>query len=123
MTKSPLRTTLFPQIHLSEGAPDGYGGCPHGPAQWERKMRSQMTRLMVAALLVCFALVSSSVAWARPVSGPASATVRESSLAESLLDWVLSLIERRDVPHQSPTPELPRNQPKEGPQMDPNGEH
>lgn len=87
-------------------------------------MRSQMTRLTVTALLVCFALVSSSGAWARPVLGPVSTIVREgNSLAESFLNWALSLIERRTIPHQSTSPEPPRNQPKEGSQMDPNGQH
>ena len=86
-------------------------------------MRSQMTRLTVA-LLVCFALVSSSGAWAWPVvPGPVSTAVRESSLAENLLDWVRSLIERHTIPHQSPAPATPHSQPKEGPQIDPNGQH
>lgn len=86
-------------------------------------MRSQMTRLAVATLLVCFVLVSSSGAWARPVSGPVSTPTRESALVERLLDWVASLIERRDVAHPSPAPKDPRNQTKEGSQMDPNGQH
>jgi hypothetical protein len=84
-------------------------------------MRSQMTRLMVAALLVCFALVSSSAAWARPVSGPAPIRLQESLLIEDLVDWVISLIERHSTSQKSPAPESPRNQPKEGPQVDPNG--
>ena len=86
-------------------------------------MRSQMTRLMVAALLVCFALVSSSVAWARPVSGPAPLHVQESLLIEDLVDWVISLMERHSTSQKSPAPESPHNQPKEGPQVDPNGQH
>jgi hypothetical protein len=84
-------------------------------------MRSQMTRLAVALLLVCFVLASSPGAWALPVSGPASTPVGETSLTERLLDWITSLIERRAIPHQSPAPEIPRGQQKEGPQMDPNG--
>jgi hypothetical protein len=80
-----------------------------------------MTRLTVAALLVCFALVSSSGAWARPVSGPASILVQENSLIGNLVDWVVSLIKGHSIPHQSLTPAFPRIQPKEGPQMDPNG--
>lgn len=85
-------------------------------------MRSQMTRLAVVTLLVCAALVSNSAAWAQPTSGPV--LVRESSpLTERLLDWVLSLIERRTIPHHRATPEPPRYQPKEGSQMDPNGQH
>jgi len=86
-------------------------------------MRSQMTRLAVATLLVCSALVSSSGAWARPVSESSPISVQESSLAESLLDWVMSFIERHVSPHQRAAPEPPRNQPKEGPQIDPNGQH
>jgi hypothetical protein len=87
-------------------------------------MRSQMPRLAVATLLVCFVLVSSSSAWARPVvSEPASMPAQESTQAKGLLDWVVSLIERHVVPHQSAAPEPPRNQPKEGAQMDPNGHH
>lgn len=88
-------------------------------------MRSQMTRLAVAMLLVCFVLVSSPGAWARPVSGPASTGVRESnSLTERFLDWVQSLISRHEILHQSSAaPEVPHNQPKEGQQMDPNGLH
>jgi hypothetical protein len=86
-------------------------------------MRSQMTRLTVAALLVCFALVFTSGAWARPVSGPAPTQVYENSMIENLIDWVLSLVERHSASHQSPAPESPRNQPKEGSQMDPNGQH
>jgi hypothetical protein len=84
-------------------------------------MRSQKTRLAAALLLVCFVLVSSSGAWARPVSGPASTPAEETSLTERLLDWVMSLIERRAIPHQSLAPEPPRSQPKEGIQIDPNG--
>jgi len=84
-------------------------------------MRSQMARLMVAALVVCFALVSNSSAWARPVSGPESTRAQESPLIENLVDWVLSLIGRHSISPQSPAPYPPRNQPKEGSQMDPNG--
>jgi hypothetical protein len=92
-----------------------------GPLKWERKMRSQMTRLTVAALLVCCALVFTSDAWAWPVSGPASTRAQESPLIENLVDWVLSLIGRHSISPQSPAPDPPRNQPKEGSQMDPNG--
>ena len=92
-----------------------------GSLKWERKMRSQMTRLMVAALLVCCALVFTSGAWARPVSGPASTRAQESPLIENLVDWVLSLIGRHSISHQGPAPDSPHNQPKEGPQIDPNG--
>jgi len=84
-------------------------------------MRSQMTRLAVASLLVCFVLVSSSGAWARPLSGPAAISVMEGSLVDHFLDWAKSLIEPRKVHHKSPAPEPPRIQPKEGSQMDPNG--
>jgi hypothetical protein len=84
-------------------------------------MRSQMTRLAVALLLVCSALASSTGAWARPVSESSPVSVRENSLAASLLDWVLSLIERRETPHQTAAQEPPRSQMKEGPQIDPNG--
>ena len=109
--------------NISKAPRAANGGRPHGLAQWERKMRSLMTRFTVAALLVCFAMVFTSGAWARPVSGPAPTLAYESSMIESLVDWVLSLIERRDIPHQSPAPAPPRNQQKEGPQMDPNGQH
>jgi len=84
-------------------------------------MRSQMTRLAVASLLVCFALVSSSGAWAQPVSGSAAISVLENPLVDSLMSWVKSLVKQRESPHHGSAPKLPRIQPKEGPQMDPNG--
>ena len=63
-------------------------------------MRSQMTRLTVPAVLICFALVSSSGAWARPVHEPAPVLQGEISLAESLVAWTLSLLfETLGVPH------------------------
>jgi len=86
-------------------------------------MRSQINRLTVAALLVCFALVFTSGAWARPVSEPAPTLGQENSMAKNLVDWVLFLIERHIVPHQTTAPAPPRIQPKEGSQMDPNGQH
>jgi len=85
-------------------------------------MRSLKTRLTVATLLVCFAMVFTSGAWARPVSETAPTLAHESSLMENLVDWVLSLIERHSASHQGPAP-TPPNQQKEGPQMDPNGQH
>jgi hypothetical protein len=100
------------------------GGRLHGLAQWERKMRSLMTRLMVATLLVCFAMVFTSGAWARPASEPAPTLMHESSRIETFVDWFLSLIERHSALPKSPTPASPQNrQPKEGSQMDPNGHH
>jgi hypothetical protein len=87
-------------------------------------MRPQMTRFAVAMLLVCFVLVSSPGAWAWPVTVPASSLAGENnSWAERLLDWVQSLIDRHQTSHQASAPEPPRNQPKEGSQMDPNGQH
>jgi hypothetical protein len=86
-------------------------------------MRSQMTRLAVAVLLVCFVLVSSPAAWAWPAAGPASTPVKE-SVAERLMDWLQSLIERHVTAHQSTAaPQVPHTQLKEGPQIDPNGQH
>ncbi len=85
-------------------------------------MRSQMTRLAVAMLLVCFVLVSSPAAWAWPVGGPSLTPVKE-SLTERLMDWLQSLVERHVTAHQSAAPAVPHDQTKEGPQIDPNGQH
>ncbi len=85
-------------------------------------MRSQMTRLTVPAVLVCFALVSSSGAWARPVHEPAPVLQGEVSLAENLVAWTLSLLfEKQGTPHTKPASKPPHIHTKEGPQADPNG--
>ncbi|HEX3554197.1 MAG TPA: hypothetical protein VIA62_13305 [Thermoanaerobaculia bacterium] len=81
-----------------------------------------MTRLTVPAVLVCFALVSSSGAWARPVHDSAPVPQGQVSLAENLLAWTLSLLfEKPGVPRTRPAAKPPHVHTKEGPQADPNG--
>ena len=85
-------------------------------------MRSQMTRLTVPAVLIGFALVSSSGAWARPVHEPAPVPQGEVSLAENLVAWTLSLLfEKQGAPHTKPASKPGHIHTKEGSQMDPNG--
>ena len=84
-------------------------------------MRSH-TKCLAAALLLCFALVSGSGAWALPVHGSVPAPRQESSLVANLRDWVGSLLVRAGILPGGAVPE-PHSQPKEGPQMDPNGHH
>ncbi len=83
-------------------------------------MRSH-TQCFTAVLLLCFVLVSGSGAWALPVHGAAPVPKPESSMVDTLRDWAGSLLARVGLLPQGTAPEPPRNQPKEGPQMDPNG--
>ena len=85
-------------------------------------MRSH-TKCLAAALLLCFALVSGSGAWALSVHGSVPVPRQESSLVDKLRDWVGSLLVKAGIPPGGDAPEPTPSKPKEGPQMDPNGGH
>jgi hypothetical protein len=83
-------------------------------------MRSHM-KCLAAALLLCFTLVSGSGAWALPVHGSAPVPMQERPLADTLRDWVGSLLVRAGILPKGDVPDPTPSKPKEGPQIDPNG--